>query len=60
MIQDGRSCIEQLQTIASEFDKDKLDIITNSDVKIVGKEGEWHYLVSALYITVLPSNAIDK
>ena len=40
VIQDGRSAIEQLQSIAAEFDKGKLDVAKNSDVKVAGQEGE--------------------
>ena len=42
VVQEGRAAIQQLQSIAEEFENGKLDIATTADVQVEGVEGESH------------------
>ena len=39
MVQEGRSAIQQLQSVAEQFEKGKLEIATTADVRVTGVEG---------------------
>ena len=39
-----RAAIQQLQSVAEEFEKGKLEIATTADVQVAGVEGECHFI----------------
>ena len=41
MVLEGRAAIQQLQSVAEEFEKGKLEIATTADVQVAGVEGEF-------------------
>ena len=44
VVLEGRAAIQQLQSIAEEFEKGKLDIATTADVQVAGVEGECRFI----------------
>ena len=44
MVLEGRAAIQHLQSVAEEFEKGKLEIITTADVRVAGVEGECHFI----------------
>ena len=47
VVQDGRAAMQQLQCVAEEFEKGKLEIATTADVRV---EGECHFFIFALCV----------
>ena len=44
MVQDGRAAIQQLQSVAEEFENGKLEIATTANMQVAGVEGECHFI----------------
>ena len=44
VVLEGRAAIQQLQSVAEEFEKGKLEIATTADVQVAGVEGECHFI----------------
>ena len=44
VVLEGRAAIQQLQSVAEEFEKGKLEIATTADVQVAGVQGECHFI----------------
>ena len=45
MVLDGRAAIQQLQSVAEEFDKGKWEISTTANLQVAGVRGECHFIL---------------